>query len=108
MSIEVALDELQSTIDSYTFCYVITVGTDARAHVVAVTPRWEAGDLVLVAGRSSRSNASDHASVTLCFPPVDDGGFSLIVDATADVREEELVLAPVRAVLHRPAPGMGG
>ena len=55
-------------------------------------------------GRGSIANASSRPSISLCYPPVEAGGYSLIIDGTATVGDEqELRFAPTGAVLHRPA-----
>jgi hypothetical protein len=41
--------------------------------------------------------------VVLMFPPQDTGGMSLIVDGTAEVNGDGVVVTPMWAVLHRSA-----
>lgn len=105
MSIEVTLQQLAQTLTRYRFAYLVTVGDDARAHVLAVTTT-PANDTLLVTdlGRTTRANVAAHPSVTLVWPPTDPSDYSLIVDGVASMRDDELVVAPTRAVLHRPAP----
>jgi len=55
-------------------------------------------------GRTTRANVAAHPSVTLVWPPADPSDYSLIVDGVASMRDDELAVAPTRAVLHRPAP----
>ncbi|MDQ2883923.1 MAG: hypothetical protein M3Y48_22910 [Actinomycetota bacterium] len=40
----------------------------------------------------------------MVWPPADPGDYSLIVDGVGSMRDDELAVAPTRAVLHRPAP----
>ena len=56
-------------------------------------------------GRTTRANAAAHPDVTLLWPPIEPGGMSLIVDAESfeTGSEEDLHLAPKKAVRHRPA-----
>ncbi|MGH3783756.1 MAG: hypothetical protein ACRDRO_24825 [Pseudonocardiaceae bacterium] len=105
MSIEVTLQQLAETLTRYRFAYLLTVGDDARAHVLAVTTTL-ANDRLLITdlGRRTRANVAAHPSVTLVWPPADPGDYSLIVDGVGSMRGEELAVAPTRAVLHRPAP----
>ncbi|MGH3575780.1 MAG: hypothetical protein ACRDRF_12760, partial [Pseudonocardiaceae bacterium] len=65
MSIEVTLQQLAQTLTRYRFAYLITVGDDARAHVLAVTTTL-ANDTLLVTdlGRTTRANVAAHPSVT--------------------------------------------
>jgi hypothetical protein len=111
MSIPVGLDELRATIDEFsTDAYLLTVSDDSRAHSVAVPVRWDGDELVVDAGGTTRRNATARPMVALLWPPPERGGFSLIVDADVarvDDDAEVVVLAPTRAVLHRPAPGGG-
>lgn len=105
MSIEVTLQQLAQALARYRFAYLVTVGDGARAHVLAVTTTLM-NDTLLVAdlGRTTRANVAAHASVTLVWPPADPSDYSLIVDGVGSLRDDELVVAPTRAVLHRPAP----
>ena len=104
MSIEVTLRQLAQTLTQYRFAYLVTVGDDARAHVVSVTTTL-ANDTLLVAdlGRRTRANLATHPSVTLVWPPADPSDYSLIVDGVGSLRDDELAVVPTRAVLHRPA-----
>lgn len=84
--------------------YLVTVSTDGSAKVVTVEPT-VTGDSVVVTGpgRGSLANAGAQPAVTLVFPPDQPHGFTLLVDGTASVEGEDLRIAPVSAVLHRPA-----
>ncbi len=104
MSVVVGLDELEAKTAEYGWAYLLTVRDDARPHVVAVSPSWVDASLVMGVGRSSALNATARSSITLCYPPVDSTGFSLIVDGVAVVDDELVTLTPTGAVLHRPAP----
>ena len=103
MSIEVT-QQLAEALTRYGFAYLVTVGDDARAHVVAVTTTL-ANDILLVTdlGRRTRANLAAHPSVTLVWPPANPSDYSLIVDGVGSLGEDELAVAPTRAVLHRPA-----
>jgi hypothetical protein len=105
MSIEVTLQQLAQTLTRYRFAYLVTVGGNARAHVLAVTTTLVNDTLrVTDLGRTTRANVAAHPSVTLVWPPADPSDYSLIVDGVAAMRDDELAVAPTRAVLHRPAP----
>jgi hypothetical protein len=45
MSEVVALPELARTLRQYGFAYLVTVGADQRAHLVAVSPTLRGGEL---------------------------------------------------------------
>ena len=110
MSIGVALDELRATLDGLERApYLVTVGDDARPHVVAVPWRWRDDELELPAGNRSVANAAVRRDVTLLWAPNDAGGYTLIVDAVVLQTEgtgtgDNLIrVRPTKAVLHRPA-----
>lgn len=105
MSIPVAIDDLAAATGEYDWAYLLTVRDDLRPHIVAVTPVWDGEQLVMDVGRGTARNALARSSISLCYPPVDDGGYSLIVDGEASVDGETTVrFSPTGAVLHRPAP----
>ncbi|GAA2866566.1 hypothetical protein GCM10010472_24900 [Pseudonocardia halophobica] len=105
MSIAVPTDDLAATVARFGFAYLLTIGDDGRPHVAAVTPavtdgRVAVGDL----GRRTRANATARPAVTLVWPPSSAEEHSLIVDGSAVLSGDALVVTPTRAVLHRPAP----
>jgi hypothetical protein len=105
MSIPVALDELVQATETYGWAYLLTVRDDLRPHIVAVTPRWDGDRLAMEVGRGTARNASERPAVSLCYPPVEPDGYSLIVDGAAELDGESTILfAATGAVLHRPAP----
>src|SRR5690606_5019418 len=106
MSIPVAIDELVSATADYGWAYLLTVRDDLRPHSVAVAPVWEGDDLVIGVGKGTARNVSQRSAISLCYPPVTDGGYSLIVDGEGAVGDDGSVMrfAPTGAVLHRPAP----
>jgi Pyridoxamine 5'-phosphate oxidase len=110
MSIPVELEQLAATMGQYGFAYLMTVSDDGRPHAVAVSPTWSAeGVLMVSGGRRTTSNAAARPAVSLVWPPVEAGGYSLIVDAAASVGPDGvLALAPSTAVQHRPAPSGSG
>ena len=95
--------------------YLLTVTDDGRPHAVSASVSWEGDELVMPAGRTSARNAAGRDEVTLLWAPVERGGYSLIVDGLATVREtgedaRTITFRPAKAVLHRsaPAPQPGG
>jgi phage gp37-like protein len=104
MSIEVEPGELAEMLDRFPFVYLLTVGEQPRPHISALTARVrDAVVEVTGAGRRSRDAIEVNDLVTLLAPPYEPGGYSLIVDGTGQVAEETILVAPTRAVLHRPA-----
>lgn len=103
MSIPVAAEELAATLADYPWGYLVTVGADGAAHMVALPTRWESGALVAEAGRGTRANIAERAEVTWAFPGADGTVYSLIIDGTAEVVDGVIRVQPRSAVLHRPA-----
>lgn len=89
--------------------YLMTAGQSGPPHTTAINLRWEGGVLVGPCGRSSGRNATARSEVSVLWPPNEPGGYSLIVDADAVVREPSedgsglIELAPTHAIWHRPA-----
>jgi hypothetical protein len=110
VSVPVDLGDLAARMAEHGFAYLVTVGDDRRAHLVAATPTLEDDGLVIGGlGRHSTANAAANDGVTLVWPPTTEGGYSLIVDGTASVTDDTtVVVVPAKAILHRPAPGPEG
>ncbi len=106
MSVPVALSELAKVLENYRFAYLLTTSDDGRPHVLAVTPGVEGANLGIGGvGRRTAHNISARSDVTLLWPPSDVDEYSLIVDGRAALEGTRTSVQPVRAVLHRPAPG---
>ena len=119
MSIKVALDELAAAVTERGAGYLLTAAsTGGRPHVMHVSfdvedggPGAGAPTLRAKVGRSAVRNITAEAAVTLLWPQDEEGGYSLIVDATATTEGDPegdtppvAVITPTDAVLHRPAP----
>jgi hypothetical protein len=102
MSYPVAAADLGRVLEDYAEGYLLTVGPDPAPRAVAVRPRLRDGRVVVGAGRSSSANATANPRVTLLCPPTVDKGFTLLVDGTATVEGDEILIAPASVVLHRP------
>src|SRR5438874_10957568 len=72
MSIAISLRQWAVMVTRYHFAYLLTVGDDERAHVVAVHPTL-ANDTLAVEdpGRKTSANLAAHPLVTLVWPPTD-------------------------------------
>lgn len=102
MSVLVDLADLPKTLADFERGYLLT-SNDGQ--VKAVSARAVVtGDRLLVAGpgRGSVANAGANPSVTLLFPPPGGAGMTLLVDGTAEVAGEDLLITPTGAVLHKP------
>jgi hypothetical protein len=117
----VDVERLAAALPDFPFAYLITVDDDYRVHTVTVEPQLREFpdgpegpraliDVGLIGGRS-RKNVADRRDVTLLWPPTQPGGYSLIVDGTAEVSDADnsaaetarLGVVPTRALLHREA-----
>jgi hypothetical protein len=108
MSIPVPLLRLRAAIEERRgAAYLLTVSDDASPHAVHTPVRWDGEVLVAEAGKRSAANAAARPAVSLLFPVRTPDDYSLIVDGTATVTSRDgarrVAVAPVRAVLHRPA-----
>ena len=107
MSVAVALEALAAKVAEFgDHPYLITVGSDGRAHVVSVAARLDGAQVAVAAGRTSRANAEARPAVTLLWPAAASGPYSLIVDgesSLSDRESTELTIRPTRVVLHRVA-----
>lgn len=106
---KVDLEALADALADYPYAYLITVDDGYRVHTVTVEPQLREAtlDVGLIGGRT-RNNLAQRADVTLLWPPAEPGGYSLIVDGTAEVTEAgaetaRLSVVPTRALLHRDA-----
>ena len=83
MSIPVDVTDLPRALADFDRGYLLT---SAAGRVKAVSVRAEAGGgtvLVPTPGRGSVANVGANPTVTLLFPPLTDGGFTLLVDGSA-------------------------
>ena len=110
---KVDFERLAAALPDYPFAYLITVDDGYRVHTVTVEPTLcEATiDVGLVGGRT-RENLAHRPDVTLLWPPPELGGYSLIVDGTAELTGADdetarLGVVPTRALLHRDADSPG-
>jgi hypothetical protein len=104
MSVKVELGELATKLADFDVAYLVTMSGEGRAHVLSVWAEpTDAGLVVGGVGRHTQANAVAHPDVTLVFPPLERGGYSLLVDGTATVDDTTVTIVPSTAILHRPA-----
>lgn len=102
-----ALDRLRTEASRFlTGPYLLTVTAQRRPHCIMVAVTWRADRIVVSAPSEwAASESADLKEVSLLWPPVEPGGYSLIVDgiATTDVTGDgsSLWITPTRAVFHR-------
>jgi hypothetical protein len=104
MSVPVDLAQLADTLRDFGLAYLLTVADDQRVHAVAVRPSFDGRALLVPAvGRRTAANLASRPEATLLYPPFEPGGYSLIVDGSVQLGDDEVGLVPTHAVLHRPA-----
>jgi len=104
MSIPVSIETLRHTLDERgPLAFLLTVSDDARPHAVRCPVRWEGDRLAVEVGKRSAANAAARPGVSLLIPARTANDYSLIVDGTAAVAEQVVLITPTKAVLHRPA-----
>src|SRR4051794_9375638 len=130
MSVPVELDELRDQVAAFgDMPYALTVRPDGRPPAVCTRVRWGGDVPRLPAGRAApprgvapraggggapppraaappaRATPGPTPAVTLLWPPVEPGGYSLIVDGTGHAAggadADGVVVQPAKAVLHR-------
>ncbi len=102
MSVVVELADLPGHLARFGRGYLLTTRDGT---VKAVSVRAEAAEGLLrvpAPGRGSLANVGTSPQVTLLFPPPTDPGMTLLVDGTATVDGDDVVVTPTGAVLHRP------
>jgi hypothetical protein len=104
MSIPVDVADLEQALEDFGAGYLLTTGSAGTVKVVAVEPAVTGGAVVVAGpGRGTLANLADNPVVTLLFPPLEQRGYTLLVDGTAEVAGDDVRVAPTGAVLHRPA-----
>jgi hypothetical protein len=104
MSVKVELGELAAKLADFDVGYLVTVSDEGRSHVLSVwADPTDAGLVVEGVGRHTQANAAARPDVTLVFPPLATGGYSLLVDGRATVDGDTVTIVPAKAILHRPA-----
>ncbi|MGB3476590.1 MAG: pyridoxamine 5'-phosphate oxidase family protein [Mycobacterium sp.] len=109
MSSSVDFDRLAEKLAGHDYAYLITVDTESRPHPVPVMPvlRGDTVHIGALGGRRSRANLTRTADVTVMWPPPVPGGYTVIVDGTAQVSDAgelaSVAISPTRAVLIRVA-----
>ena len=86
--------------------YLLTKSGDGRPHAVAVTIEWKGERILTSTGTKSAANVALCPLLSLLWPPIEAGGYSLIIDGEGRVigngSEVRISVAPTRGVLHRP------
>ena len=104
MSIPVDVADLEQRLQQFGPGYLLTARA-GRVKVVSAAPVLADGVLrVRSPGRGSVANVGEEPAVTLLYPPREAPGLTLLVDGTAVVEGDDVVVTPTSAILHKPAP----
>lgn len=86
--------------------YLLTQNDNGRPHTVAVSIEWQGDRILTSAGTRSTANVAARPLLSLLWPPIEAGGYSLIVDGdgcvTGSGSDARISITPTRGVLHRP------
>ena len=101
MSVVVDLAEIPDRLREFDRGYLLT-SRDGLVKAVSVRAVVEDGTLVVAGpGRGSVANVGANPAVTLLFPPLEDGGMTLLVDGSAAAEGDDVRVTPTGAVLHK-------
>lgn len=110
MSIPVPVEELAEAAVRYgPSAFLLTTSDDSRPHAIHISAHIDGAAITCELGRKTAHNAAARPLVSLVWPPIEAGGYSLIVDGEMSVAggqpEDALgTILVTNAVLHRPAP----
>lgn len=104
VSIPVAPADLEQALADFGSGYLLTTSSPT-VKVVTIDPVCEASGTLRISGpgRGTLANLASNPALTLVFPPREHHGYTLLVDGTAAVDGDDVVVTPTTAVLHRPA-----
>ena len=89
--------------------FLVTVGVGGGPHVGVVDASLDGSRFVVRgAGSHSCTNLAANHAVTLLWPAPTEDERSLIVDGAAHAEGDVVVVAPTKAILHRPSPDEQG
>jgi len=104
MSIPVEVGDLGTALRDFGAGYLLTTSGDGAVKAVTVEPSVvERVVLVPAPGRGSLANVAANPAVTLLFPPLEQRGYTLLVDGTGEADGDDVRVTPSTAVLHRPS-----
>lgn len=107
MSEALPIDQLRAESARFgTHPYLLTQGDDGRPHAVAVSIEWQGDRILASTGTRSTANVAARPLVSLLWPSIEAGGYSLIVDGEGCVigsgANVRIRVTPTRGILHRP------
>lgn len=105
MTILIDLGRLGEAAAEFDHAYLLTVSDAGAIKVNTVDPAVGPNGIRLTGawGVQARANIAAQPAVTVVWPPRDFHGFTLIVDGSAALDGDAIVITPAKAILHRPA-----
>lgn len=112
MSILVDLEELADHVADRGPGFLLTAGPDGRPHATHVVFEFDGTLLRAPAGAKTCRNIDANPLVALVWPPIEEGGYNLIIDGTAAAVDRDLdnkgnkgyaQIEATHAILHRNA-----
>lgn len=106
MSVPVAIRDLPEQLPRFAVGpFLVTVGSDQTSRVTSVSVSWQGELLQARLGRRAAANIRANRAVTLLWPALPAEQYALIVDGSAEVREQPdqsitVLIRPEKAVLH--------
>lgn len=112
MTETISIDRLRQESARFgTHPYLLTQGGDGRPHAAAVSIEWQGNRILASTGTRSAANVTAHPLLSLLWPPIEVGGYSLIVDGDGHLigsgADARISITPTRGVLHRPGVSAG-
>lgn len=109
MSIKVNVDELAEQMERYgDAAFILSAAGESRPHIVQLRLTLVEGNLQTSPGRGCARNVAAQPELSLLWPAVEEGDYSLIVDGVGALSGPDedplLTITPTSAVKHRPAP----
>src|SRR4051794_36007695 len=104
MSIPVDVADVAKALEGFGAGYLLTTSVAGTVKVVTVEPA-PTDEVLLVArpGKGTLANLAGNTTVALFSPPLEQRGYTLLVDGAAEVTGADVRVTPTGAVLHRPA-----
>jgi len=112
VSVKITIDDLTDRLDEYgTAAFLVTVGADSSPKVVHAPVVWDGEVLRCTPGGGTLTNLTGGGPVTLVFPSLENGGYSMFLDGRGVPDPDDDAVAVIEftgGVLHRPAPDAPG
>ncbi len=93
---------LQEAIEQYgSHPFILTVSEEGP-HAGIVELETNGNSLACAIGKSAMENIADNSNISFLWPPLEDNGYSLIVNGIASISDGICTVDVTKSVLHRP------